>query len=95
MAAGMRLGWCIANEEIVSRLAGLKFEGGTSPFAGHVAAEFCSSGTLVEHIEELRSLYYARREAMLSALEQHMQQGASLTTPEGGLFVWLTLPEGA
>lgn len=94
MAAGMRLGWCIANPDIINRLAGLKFEGGTSPFAGHVAAEFCSSGTLVEHIGELRSLYLKRRDAMLTALKENMPPGASWTTPEGGFFVWLTLPEG-
>lgn len=95
MAAGMRLGWCVADPEIINRLSGLKFEGGTSPFAGHVAAEFCSSGTLVEHIGELRSLYLKRRDAMLNALKQHMPPGACWTTPEGGFFVWLTLPEGA
>lgn len=95
MAAGLRLGWCIAEEEVISRLAGLKTEGGTSPFAGHVAAEFCSSGTLVEHIADLRSLYLERRDAMLAALEAHMPPGTTWTTPEGGFFVWLTLPEGA
>ena len=95
MAAGMRLGWCVAEAEVISRLAGLKHEGGTSPFAGHVAAEFCSSGTLVEHIGELRSLYLKRRDAMLAGLEAHMPDGTSWTTPEGGFFIWLTLPEGA
>lgn len=95
MAAGMRLGWCVADADVISRLTGLKFEGGTSPFAGHVAAEFCSSGTLVEHVGELRSLYLQRRDAMLTALDTHMPPGASWTTPEGGFFVWLTLPEGA
>jgi 2-aminoadipate transaminase len=95
MAAGMRLGWCVADPEVISRLTGLKFEGGTSPFAGHVAAEFCSSGTLVEHVGELRSLYLKRRDAMLAALGKHMPSSAAWTTPEGGFFVWLTLPEGA
>lgn len=95
MAAGMRLGWVIADEAIINRLAGLKHEGGTSPFAGQVAAEFCSSGTLVEHVSELRELYHRRRDAMLSALEASMPTGTTWTTPEGGFFIWLDLPEGA
>lgn len=94
MAAGMRLGWAVGPEKIVARLAGLKHEGGTSPFAGQVAAEFCSSGTLVEHVQELRSLYLVRRNAMLAALERHMPAGTTWTTPEGGFFVWLDLPGG-
>jgi DNA-binding transcriptional MocR family regulator len=95
MAAGMRLGWVVATPEIIRQLAGLKHEGGTSPFAGQVAAEFCSSGTLVEHVKELRGLYHQRRDAMLAALEGAMPAGTTWTTPDGGFFVWLTLPPGA
>jgi len=94
MAAGMRLGWAVGPAQIIARMAGLKHEGGTSPFAGQVAAEFCSSGTLVEHIHELRSLYLSRRDAMLAALESHMPAGTRWTTPEGGFFIWVDLPEG-
>jgi 2-aminoadipate transaminase len=95
MAAGMRLGWVVATPEIIQQLAGLKHEGGTSPFAGQVAAEFCSSGTLVEHVKELRGLYHQRRDAMLATLEAAMPPGVTWTTPDGGFFIWLTLPAGA
>jgi 2-aminoadipate transaminase len=94
MAAGVRLGWCVASADIVNRLAGLKLEGGTSPFAGYVAAEFCSSGTLQEHIKALTALYKVRRDLMLQALEHDMPDGVSWTTPEGGFFIWVTLPDG-
>lgn len=94
MAAGMRLGWAIADTETIAMLAGLKYEGGTSPFAGQVAAEFCSSGTLIEHVEDLRRLYRSRRDAMLDALQREMPQGTTWTTPEGGFFIWVTLPNG-
>ncbi|RIK39798.1 MAG: PLP-dependent aminotransferase family protein, partial [Chloroflexi bacterium] len=95
LAAGVRLGWAVAHPRVIQQLTGLKFEGGTSPFAGHVAAEFCASGTLVEHIEELRKLYLLRRDAMLAALEAGMPEGASWTTPDGGFFIWLSLPTGS
>ncbi len=94
MAAGMRLGWTIANPAVIRQMTGLKSEGGTSPFASHVAAEFASSGTLTEHVTELRTLYLSRRDAMLRALEESMPEGTTWTTPEGGFFIWLTLPEG-
>lgn len=94
MAAGVRLGWVVAHPKVILQLTGLKFEGGTSPFAGHVAAEFCASGTLVEHIEELRALYLVRRDTMLRALEREMPSGVTWTTPEGGFFVWVDLPPG-
>lgn len=92
MAAGMRLGWVIADESVIRQMAALKHEGGTSPFAGQVAAQFCASGTLVEHVRELTELYHARRDAMLRALEERMPEGTTWTTPEGGFFVWVTFP---
>jgi len=93
MAAGMRLGWVVAAPDVIAQLSGLKHEGGTSPFAGHIAAEFCGSGTLVEHIEELRALYKVRRETMLNALERAMPEGTRWTVPQGGFFVWVYLPK--
>lgn len=93
MAAGMRLGWVIAPEEVISRLMALKADGGTSPFASHAATQFAASGTLVEHIGELRKLYQTRRDAMLAALEKSMPPGTTWTQPEGGFFVWVSFPE--
>lgn len=94
MAAGVRLGWVVADAGVIQRLAGMKLEGGTSPFAGYVAAEFCANGTLQEHIAELTNLYRGRRDIMLDTLAKTMPEGTSWTTPEGGFFVWLTLPDG-
>ncbi|MGG5175784.1 PLP-dependent aminotransferase family protein [Pseudarthrobacter sp. J1763] len=45
-------------------------------------------------IETYRALYEERCTALLAALEEHMPQGVSWTKPEGGFFVWVTLPEG-
>lgn len=94
MAAGMRLGWVVASPAIINVLAGLKAEGGTSAFTGAVAAEFCASGTLVEHVAELTALYHARRDTMLAALEATMPEGTRWTNPDGGFFIWVTLPRG-
>ena len=50
-------------------------------------------GTLDQHIGELRAVYRCRRDAMLGALARHLPAGCRWTRPEGGLFLWLELPE--
>lgn len=92
IGAGMRLGWVVAHPTIIAHLSGLKTDAGTPAFASHVVAEFTSSGTLAEHITALKGLYRERRDIMLRALEATMPEGTSWTHPEGGFFIWLTLP---
>ena len=94
MAAGMRLGWVVARAEVINRLIALKPDGGTSPFGSFVATEFAASGTLIEHVQELRALYHKRRDAMLAALRREMPDGVSWTTPDGGFFLWVRFPHG-
>jgi DNA-binding transcriptional MocR family regulator len=96
LAAGLRLGWIIAEPEVVQRIVscGLKGnEGGTNPFVAHVVAAFCQEGWLEPHIAQLVVRYRARRDALLAALEREMPDGVHWTRPCGGFFVWLTLPE--
>jgi 2-aminoadipate transaminase len=92
MGAGMRLGWLVANEEIIRRMARLKTDGGTSIFGSYVAAEWIPM-QLDAHIATLKEIYGRRRDVMLAALAEHMPEGTTWTHPEGGFFVWVTLPE--
>jgi 2-aminoadipate transaminase len=93
MGAGMRIGWLVAPEEIVRRMSVLKVDGGTNIFGSHVAAAWIPDN-LDDHIVKLKALYHHRRDLMLAALERHMPEGTTWTTPDGGFFIWLTLPEG-
>lgn len=93
MGAGMRLGWLVAPGAIISKLTALKIDGGTNVFGAHVAAEWLPEH-LDGHVDELRGVYRRRRNLMLAALERHMPSGTEWTRPEGGFFIWLTLPEG-
>jgi 2-aminoadipate transaminase len=93
MGAGMRLGWLLAPAEFITRLTALKIDGGTNVFGAHVAAEWLPEH-LETHVRELREVYRRRRDLMLLALERHMPAGSSWTRPEGGFFVWVTLPPG-
>jgi DNA-binding transcriptional MocR family regulator len=92
LAPGMRLGWAIAQAEIVQRMLLLKEEGGTSSFAQHVAAEYACEGALASHITTLVEAYRAKRDAMLYALDHHFPPAVKWTRPSGGFFVWATLP---
>lgn len=94
LAAGMRLGWIVADPALIGRLGALKADGSTNPFAAHVAYEYCQDGVLEARIEELVALYRHRRDIMLGELVERMPEGISWSAPEGGFFVWLTLPEG-
>ncbi len=96
LAAGLRLGWIIAEPEVIQRMVscGLKGnEGGTNPFVAHVVAAFCQERWLEPHIAWLVVRYRARRDALLAALEREMPNGVRWTRPSGGFFLWLTLPE--
>ena len=95
IGAGIRVGWIVGSAPLIARLSGLKYDFGTNVFASHVVAEFTRSGTLAEHIVQLKGIYRDRRDVMLAALEETMPPGTSWTHPEGGFFIWLTLPEGA
>jgi 2-aminoadipate transaminase len=92
MGAGMRIGWLLGPETIIQRIAQLKIDGGTNIFGSFVAAEWIPDH-LDEHIETLKAIYGKRRDLMIESLERHMPQGTSWTTPEGGFFIWLTIPE--
>jgi 2-aminoadipate transaminase len=94
---GLRLGWVVADSEIISRLVVAKqpvdlCTGGLSQL---VAREFLKAGRMEPQIERIRELYSLKREAMLRALDRHMDPAWNVrwTRPDGGLFLWLTLPE--
>jgi 2-aminoadipate transaminase len=71
----------------------LKVDGGTNVFGAHVAATWLPTH-LEPHVARLRDIYHRRRDLMLAALEQHMPAGTTWTVPDGGFFIWVTLPEG-
>lgn len=91
----LRVGWTIAPAVILDKLVLLKQANDlhTSTLNQIVAHELVSEG-LEEHVQLLRTVYGARRDAMLDALRQYLPNSARFSVPTGGMFVWLTLPEG-
>jgi 2-aminoadipate transaminase len=93
LAPGMRLGWIVANPRWINYLTGLKIDGATSPFAAHVAYEYFRTCDIFTRSQHLCALYHRRRDAMLHTLQNSMPSGVTWTQPEGGFYIWLTLPE--
>ena len=95
-APGFRLGWAIAHPEILDKIYVCKQSLDLCPpiFDQYVAAEFLSSGRLDANLEKSIALYKGKRDLLLSLLEKHMPENVRWTHPEGGLFLFLTMPEG-
>ncbi|MBQ3607360.1 MAG: PLP-dependent aminotransferase family protein [Bacteroidales bacterium] len=95
-APGFRLGWAIAHPEILDKIYVCKQSLDLCPpiFDQYVAAEFLSSGRLDENLAKTIALYKGKRDLLLSLLEEHMPEGVRWTRPEGGLFLFLTMPHG-
>ena len=95
-APGFRLGWAIAHPEILDKIYVCKQSLDLCPpiFDQYVAAEFLSSGRLDENLVKSIELYKGKRDLLLGLLEEHMPKGVTWTHPEGGLFLFLTMPEG-
>ena len=95
-APGFRLGWALAHPEILDKIYVCKQSLDLCPpiFDQYVAAEFLRSGRLDANLEKTIALYKGKRDLLLSLLEKHMPAGVRWTRPEGGLFLFLTMPEG-
>ena len=94
-APGFRLGWAIAHPDILDKIYVCKQSLDLCPpiFDQYVAAEFLRSGRLDANLQKSIALYKRKRDLLLSQLEEHMPEGVSWTHPEGGLFLFLTMPE--
>ena len=95
-APGFRLGWIIGPEELLEQIYVCKQCLDLCPpvFDQYLAAEFLTSGALDRNLQHSVAVYRRRRDKMVSLLKKYMPEGVSWTYPEGGLFLWLTLPEG-
>ena len=95
-APGFRLGWAIAHPEILDKIYVCKQSLDLCPpiLDQYVAAEFLASGRLDDNLAKSVALYKGKRDLLLSLLQEHMPQGVRWTYPEGGLFLFLNMPEG-
>ena len=95
-APGFRLGWIFAAEELLDKIYVCKQSLDLCPpiMDQYIAAEYLRSGKLDINLKKNIDLYRRKRDLMVSLLSKYMPQGAKWTYPNGGLFLFLTLPEG-
>lgn len=93
---GFRLGWVLAPVEIIAKynLAKQSADLCSAPFNQAVAAKYLQSGLFEVNLKKTVDLYRGKRDLMLACLEKYMPEGVTWTRPEGGLFLFITLPEG-
>ncbi len=95
LSPGLRVGWVVAAREVIERLVLLKQAADLhTATLNQIVVAKVAADDFDGHVAHLREVYGRRRDLMLEALAREMPEGVSWTKPEGGMFVWVTLPEG-
>src|SRR3954463_16241616 len=95
LSPGIRIGWVAAPPPVLEKI-GLGKQAAdlcTSTLSQYFVREYFGEGRWLSYIADLIEIYRDRRDAMLEALERHFPPQAEWTRPEGGLFLWATLPD--
>ncbi|WP_337189308.1 PLP-dependent aminotransferase family protein [Phenylobacterium sp.] len=95
LSPGLRLGWVCAPRAVIERLVLLK-QGSDlhASTINQIVTARLLEGDYEAHLQRLRAAYAARSEAMQQALSRHMPMGVTWTSPQGGMFTWVELPDG-
>src|SRR5215213_2232325 len=94
LSPGIRLGWLCAPPPVMEKVVLGKQASDlcTSTLTQYFVAEYFAEGRWRDYVADLTGIYSARRDVMLDALKRFFPEQARWTVPEGGLFVWATLP---
>jgi 2-aminoadipate transaminase len=95
-APGFRIGWVISQPFILDKIVLAKQTADlcTSAFVQRILARYLEKGLLEQNLIKTIALYHERRDIMLECMRRHMPEEVSWTKPEGGLFLFVTLPFG-
>ena len=95
ISPGIRVGTVAANAELIQKMTVVKqcSDTHTANLMQAVCADFLNQGLLPGHLEKILPMYKERLDAMLAGIEAHFPEGTTFTRPEGGLFIWVKLPE--
>ncbi len=95
-APGFRIGWIVAKGEMRDKLVIAKQASDlhTSTLAQRIMADYVQNNDIDEHIEKIRERYGRQRDVMVRMIREHFPAGVRCSEPEGGMFLWVTLPEG-
>jgi 2-aminoadipate transaminase len=96
MAPGMRLGWVCAPRPVMDQLVVAK-QGSdlhSNYLSQRIASRYLEEADLDAHIRRIRTTYRKQADVMITAMQEAMPEGVRWTLPKGGMFIWVTLPEG-
>ncbi|WP_302221394.1 PLP-dependent aminotransferase family protein [Acidaminococcus timonensis] len=93
---GLRIGWLAAPVKLMKEFVKVKQSADlhTSAFDQAIIDRYMDEYSLDEHVREINKLYKHRRDLLLNTMKETFTDGTTWTHPEGGLFLWLTFPEG-
>jgi len=93
-APGFRIGWVVAEKEIYDKLVIAKQASDlhTSTVAQAIMRRYMETNDIESHVDLIRERYGRQREAMVEMIKRHFPEDVSITEPEGGMFLWVTLP---
>jgi DNA-binding transcriptional MocR family regulator len=95
LAPGLRVGWVVAAESVIRKLVLVKQAADLhSSTINQMVIGEVAANVFGPQVERVRATYSARRDRMLAVLEKVMPAGVEWSKPEGGMFVWVTLPKG-
>jgi DNA-binding transcriptional MocR family regulator len=95
LAPGLRVGFVIAAMPVIRKLVLMKQAADLhSSTINQIAIEHVASRGFEDQVAKIRKVYSGRRDAMLAALDKYMPKNTTWTKPEGGMFIWVTLPKG-
>ncbi|WP_085721924.1 PLP-dependent aminotransferase family protein [Limosilactobacillus reuteri] len=94
LAPGFRLGWLVADEDVVNKLTVLKQSADlhTDNLAQFAVAQFFTDNDVDAHVKEISDLYGKRKDLMLEGIKKYFPEGVKYTNPEGGMFLWVEVP---
>ncbi len=96
VSPGMRMGWIVAPPEIMEKLVTAKQASDlhSNYFTQRVVYQYLQDNNVDHHIQNIRKLYKSQRDQMVQSINDYLPEGVKHTAPEGGMFLWVTLPEG-
>ena len=96
VSPGMRMGWIVAPPEVMEKLVTAKQASDlhSNYFTQRVVYQYLQDNNVDNHIQNIRKLYKSQRDQMVQSIREYLPEGVKHTAPEGGMFLWVTLPEG-
>jgi len=95
VSPGMRLGWIVAPDEVMEKLVTAKQASDlhSNYFTQRVVYQYLTDNDVDKHIEKIKAMYRDQRNLMVEMIEEYFPEDVKITRPEGGMFLWVTLPE--